>query len=61
MDEKDLKIQALLERVRDLTVNYENQVADARVKITILDNELQALREMVSVQEDKDAGTVKED
>ena len=44
MDRKDLKIQALLERIRDLTTNYENQVADLRVELTVVNSELTELK-----------------
>lgn len=41
---KDLKIQALLEKVSNLTAQYENQVADLRVEVTLLSAELQEAR-----------------
>ena len=44
MDRKELKIQALLEKVSSLTTSYENQLADFRVEITILSQELQELK-----------------
>lgn len=34
MDRKDLKIEALLQRVASLTAEYENRVADLRVELT---------------------------
>jgi hypothetical protein len=40
-----LKNQALLEKVSSLTANYENQVADLRVELTLVSEELQALRD----------------
>lgn len=39
-DRKDLKIQALLEKVSELTTNYENKIADLRVEITVKDQDL---------------------
>lgn len=50
-DRKDLKIQALLEKVSNLTMNYENQVADLRVDLTLMSDALQLMQE----QQDKDA------
>lgn len=44
MDRKDLKIQALLEKISSLTTNYENQVAELRVDLTITSNELQEVK-----------------
>lgn len=51
LDRKDLKNQALLERVSNLTAQYENQSADLRVEYTLLEqeyrrvlNELEALK-----------------
>lgn len=40
MDRKDLKIQALLERVSQ----QESQLADFRVEMTVLSNEVEQLR-----------------
>lgn len=40
IDRKDLKIQALLEKVSNMTAQYENQVADLRVELTIATQEL---------------------
>lgn len=42
MDRKELKIQALLEKVASLTAQYENQVADLRVDLTVVSQELQS-------------------
>lgn len=42
---KDLKIQALLEKISILTTQYESQDADRRVTITELNQENEALRE----------------
>ena len=39
VDRKDLKIQALLEKVSSLTTNYENTAADLRVELTITVND----------------------
>ena len=39
----ELKNQALLEKISSLTANYENQIADLRVEVTLLANQLQTL------------------
>ena len=49
---ESLKIQALTERIAALTAEYENQVADLRVELTIVVNELNQLKEE-NVQEDE--------
>lgn len=41
MDKNQLKIQALLEKISNLTTNYENQIADLRVDLTMTTQELQ--------------------
>lgn len=43
-DRKDLKIQALLEKISSLTMHYENQIADLRVDLTISSQEVEELR-----------------
>lgn len=54
--EKDLKIQALLERIASLTTEYENKVADLRVQLTLLSEELRkATEEKADVQEEADS------
>jgi hypothetical protein len=40
MDKNELKVTALLERVSEITTQYENRVADLRVDITVLSQEL---------------------
>jgi regulator of replication initiation timing len=66
LDRKDLKIQALLEKISHLTTQYENNAADLRVDLTVyaqenerlsaeielLRNELEELRTPSEVQED---------
>lgn len=42
-DRKDLKIQALLEKISQLTTQYENQAADYRVEITMHGADVQRL------------------
>lgn len=42
---KDLKIQALLEKVSAMTAQYENQVADLRVELTLAEQEKNYLKE----------------
>lgn len=43
MDKKDLKSQALLEKISSLVTNYENQIADLRVELTVSNQELEAV------------------
>lgn len=45
VDRKDLKIQALLEKVSNMTAQYENQVADLRVELTVVSQELEEARQ----------------
>jgi len=45
VDRKDLKIQALLEKVSTMTAQYENQVADLRVELTLVSQELNEARQ----------------
>jgi hypothetical protein len=47
-DRKDLKIQALLEKIGSLTTQYENQVAEMRVDLTLLSNDRDQLREQLN-------------
>lgn len=58
-DVKDLKIQALLERISQLTAQYENQDADRRVTITILGNRVKELEQ--TTQEEVDIEQVVEE
>lgn len=51
MDRNELKIQALLEKLSNLTANYENQIADLRVDITLTSIELEELK---AIQAEKD-------
>ena len=51
-----LKIQALTERVATLTAQYEDQVADLRVSLTLMQQENEALK-AGNVQEDSEAET----
>lgn len=60
LDPKDLKIQALLERVSSLTSEKENQIADLRVELTFSEIRRQELEDLVSkkdndVQEEADS------
>ena len=54
LDRKDLKIQALLEKVSALTTQYENQVADLRVELTISENERETLEKKLQDSESGD-------
>jgi len=49
-----LKIQALLEKVSSLTTQYENQVADLRVELTISESMREGLIERVKELENSD-------
>lgn len=53
-DRKDLKIQALLEKVRDLTVVHENEKADLRVEVTLLRDEIEELTSKLNAVENSD-------
>lgn len=60
MDRNELKVQALLEKVSNLTTNYENQVADLRVDVTLLSQENNSLKQELealraSLEESQDA------
>jgi hypothetical protein len=63
MDSKDdnqlrneLKVQALLEKVSNLTTRYENEVADLRVELTILSKQLEeANKKLEDVQNQEQA------
>jgi hypothetical protein len=54
LDRKDLKVQALLEKISSLTTQYENQVADLRVELTVSELENQSLRKLVEELESSD-------
>ena len=43
LQRSEWKNQALLEKISSLTTNYENQVADLRVEVTLLSNKLQGV------------------
>lgn len=55
MDKKELKIQALKERLGTLVTSYENQIADLRVEVTVLTSELDEYkkRERENVQKEE--------
>lgn len=44
MDRNELKIMALRERVAQLTADYEDKVADLRVELTLVSQELADLK-----------------
>lgn len=52
---EDLKIQALLEKVGNLTATYENQIADFRVELTLVSQENEALKKKVEELEAPEA------
>lgn len=45
MNKAELKNQALLEKISQLTTNYENQAAEYRVEVTILNQQVKELQE----------------
>lgn len=52
----ELKVQALLEKLSNVVTQYENQVAELRVEVTILTSELESTRaELASAAERLDA------
>lgn len=54
IDAKELKSQALTQRVAELTAEYENKIADLRVALTIVSAELEELK--ADGAQDNDAG-----
>lgn len=44
MDEKDLKITALKQRIGEITSDYEDRIADLRVNITYQQQQLEQLQ-----------------
>ena len=50
MDEKDLKIQALRERISELTLQYEDKIADLRVALTVESNKAQQANQPVEAE-----------
>jgi hypothetical protein len=66
MDRKDLKIQALRERISVITTEYEDKNADLRVELTVVseqrDEFLKRLQELENASNAEDAsGTVEPD
>lgn len=45
LDRKDLKIQALLEKLGEQTQTYENRIADLRVELTISEQNIRNLQD----------------
>lgn len=43
-EEKDLKIQALTQRLAEIVAEYENKVADLRVAFTVLTSQAEQLQ-----------------
>lgn len=56
MDDKDLKIQALLEALGTNARNYENKIADLRVRLTTLEQTINDLQSNPIIQEDTSGG-----
>jgi len=53
MNELELKVQALLEKIGNIVASYENQVADLRVELTLLSKKNEELEsEIVQQKED---------
>lgn len=56
----ELKVQALLQKISKITTDYENTESDYRVQITLLSNEnekLRAAQEDARNAKDEDAST----
>lgn len=51
LDRKDLKIQALMERIAQLTAEYENKVAELRIEVTYLSAELEEYKKEEETEE----------
>ena len=45
MDKKDLKIAALTQRIAELTAAYEERIADLRVELTVLSDQVEEKKE----------------
>lgn len=54
MDRNELKIQALLEKISNMTAQYENQIADLRVDLTIISQDRDQLRAQLDSLDVKD-------
>ena len=61
IDKNQLKVQALLEKISNLTMNYENQLADARVEITIASHERDELANRLQETEGSDVRPYEEE
>lgn len=61
MDRNELKVQALLEKISNLTTNYENQVADLRVEVTMLTQELQRTQSELAALAERGTDEVSEE
>lgn len=48
MDRKDLKIEHYKQRVAELSVQYEDRIADLRVELTELSQQVQQLQQELS-------------
>lgn len=59
--ERNLKAEALLERVAQLTQQYENQIADLRVTLTVQNQEIQELHQRLENITPKDVDVQKEE
>lgn len=44
MDKQDLKIEALRQRIAEITAQYEDRIADLRVELTVLSQELEGFK-----------------
>lgn len=61
MNEDQLKVQALLESLGELTQKYENKVGDLRVEITILRQQNEELRELLTQPSGAENGVIEGD
>lgn len=58
MDRNELKVMALRERVAALTADYEDKVADLRVELTLVSQELEEFKSK-EAEAEKDNGDAK--
>lgn len=49
---EQMKMQALVERIAELTAEYENKIADLRVGFTMLSNQLEEARKQIAAYEE---------
>jgi small-conductance mechanosensitive channel len=57
MNPLELKVEHYKQRVAELSVNYEEQVANLRVQLTLIDQELQELKAKNESEEAEDTSS----